>query len=98
MNLPRDDYSFTNTQLETTVEIMAIGTKILPECAHKLGQEVNSELKTFMVQNGIDEDGLTWNVFRFEKIEMPWQSNWIITDVNGFMQEKYGDFYELPTG
>lgn len=86
-------------QLEISVELLAVGSKVRSTFGQKIGHEYNTELSE--TRNKISQNSdssLNWNLFRVEKLEMPWKTNWIVTDINGFMHRKHKRYYELPGG
>ena len=93
-----DDFSILIPELEISVELIAIGSSIRPSFGQQKGAELATELKDYQTSK-VSNTGsnMCWNLFRFEKIEMPWKSHWVVTDINGFMFRKFKDYYELPS-
>lgn len=98
LELDRSDYQFVKPELEITVEYVAIGSQIQPSLSSIKGRAIMQEIKNFKIDQEIDDKMPNFNIFRFEKLEMPWESSWVLTDINSFMAKKHGPhYYETPS-
>lgn len=90
----RDDFSLVIGALEVTC------TYVLVMNAFNLTvDKIKKGIIQQKIRNGYELENDV-HLLRFEKIEAPWESNWILTDVDHYMKrnEKWGGFYEYPIG